>query len=140
MDFSSAVAFLILASTAISSASSSAAMRRRVCRRCGGDARTRASPDLTGGDVAFRLSSQEFCEQGLEPVDGLDPPAGKRFAPVGEHPVRIDPNDDVLGLRRDRQRICCVASEGGLLGVAWAGSRGGVRAAPDVPGGSRDAE
>jgi hypothetical protein len=54
--------------------------------------------------------------------------------------VRIDPNDDVLGLRRDRQRICCVASEGGLLGVAWAGSRGGVRAAPDVPGGSRDAE
>ncbi|MEO5665222.1 MAG: hypothetical protein ABIR39_18310 [Nocardioides sp.] len=33
---------------------------------------------LAGGEVAFRLSWQEFCEQCLESVDGLDP-SGERL-------------------------------------------------------------
>jgi hypothetical protein len=45
---------------------------------------------LSGGDVAFRLSWQEFCEQSLESVDGLDPPAGECFAAVGEHPQCLE--------------------------------------------------
>ena len=36
--------------------------------------------------------------------------------------------------------IGCVAFERGPLGVACTGSRGGIRAAPDAPGGCRDAE
>ena len=91
MALSSAVDFLILASTATSSASSSAAMRRRVF-----PAMSRGRTDgehglgLTGGEVAFRLSWQEFCEQRLESVDGLDPPAGQCFTAVGEHPQRLE--------------------------------------------------
>ena len=45
---------------------------------------------LTGGDVAFRLSRQEFGQQRLESVDGLDPAPGQCFASVGEHPQRLE--------------------------------------------------
>jgi hypothetical protein len=41
--------------------------------------------DPAGGGVAFRLSWQEFSQQGLEPVDGLDSTPGECFAAVGEH-------------------------------------------------------
>ena len=88
---SSAVAFLIFASTATSSASSSAAIRRRVL-----PAMSRGRTDgehrlgLTGGDVLLRLPRKQFGQQRLEPVDGLDPPPGQRFAAVGEHPQRLE--------------------------------------------------
>ena len=45
---------------------------------------------LPGGDVAFRLSRQEFCEQGLESVDGLDPAPGQGLATVGEDPQCLE--------------------------------------------------
>jgi hypothetical protein len=44
----------------------------------------------TGGDVAFRLPRQEFYQQCLEPVDGLDPATDECFAAVGEHPQRLE--------------------------------------------------
>jgi len=111
---SSAVAFLILASTATSSASSSTTMQRRVL--LGDVARTDAGEHHLGlqrGDVAFGLTRQQFGEQGLEPVDGLNTPPGQRFASVGEHPQRLElPIDlqDTQSLNsdsndRDRVRI-----------------------------------
>ena len=91
MAFSSAVAFLTFASTATSSASSSAAMRRRVFPAMSrGRTRGEHRLGLTGGDVAFRLPWQEFCEQRLESVDGLDPPTGQCLTAVGEHPQRLE--------------------------------------------------
>ncbi len=45
---------------------------------------------LTGGDVAFRLSRQEFCQQRLQSVDGLAPATSQSFTAVGEHPQRLE--------------------------------------------------
>jgi hypothetical protein len=83
-----------LVSTTTSSASSSAAIRRGlpgdVSRSNAGQHRL----GLTGGDVAFGLSWQQFGKQRLESVDGLDPAPGQGFASVGEHPqcleLRVD--------------------------------------------------
>ena len=85
------MAFLIFASTAISSASSSAAMRRRVL-----PAMSRGRTDgehllgLPGGDVPLRLAWQEFGQQRLESAHGLDPATGERLAAVGQHPHRLE--------------------------------------------------
>jgi hypothetical protein len=45
---------------------------------------------LAGGEVTFRLPWQEFSQQCLESVDGLDPAPGECFAAVGEHPQRLE--------------------------------------------------
>ena len=120
MALSSAVAFLILASTAISSASSSAAMRRRVLPAMSrGRTRGEHRLGLAGGDVAFGLPRKEFCQQRLESVDGLDPAPGECFAAVGEHPQRLElpvelQHPQGLGADRDgRDRV-------GIVGVGLA--------------------
>ena len=53
--------------------------------RTGRDAVTHHIPALSGC-----LSWRQFWEEGLEPIDGLDPAPGERFAAVGEHPQRLE--------------------------------------------------
>ena len=38
----------------------------------------------------LRLSREQFGQQRLEPVDGLDPTPGQRFTAVGQHPQRLE--------------------------------------------------
>ncbi len=85
------MAFLILASTAISST-----------RLLGSDATPGLAGDVAGtdagehrlglqwGEVLLRLTGQQFSEQGLEPVNCLDPAAGQGLAAVGQHPQRLE--------------------------------------------------
>jgi hypothetical protein len=43
-----------------------------------------------GGEVSLALAGDEFAEQPLEPVDGLDSSVGQLVAAVGEHPQRLE--------------------------------------------------
>ena len=45
---------------------------------------------LQGGQVTFCLAGDQFGQQPLEPVDGLDPATGERFATIGEHPQHLE--------------------------------------------------
>ena len=59
----------------------------------------------------LRLPRQQFGQQRLEPVDGLDPAPGQRLAAVGQHPQRLElavelQHPQVLGADRDdRDRV-----------------------------------
>ena len=69
---------------------------------------------LTGGEVAFGLPRQEFREEGLKPVDGLDPSAGECFTTVGEHPQRLSP-PSTCNTRRVLVRTATIAIECGVV-------------------------
>ena len=99
---SSAVGFLIFASTATSSASSSAAMPAAgLAGDVAGADRGEHRLGLTGGDVLLRLSREQFGQQPLEPVDGLDPAPGQLLAAVGQHPQRLE-----LAVERQHPQAC----------------------------------
>jgi len=89
--FSSALILFNFASTATRSAISSAAIRRRVLpatsrgRNVGQHGR-----GLGGGQVAFALTRQQFAQEALQPVDGLDPLPGELVTAVGEHPQGLE--------------------------------------------------
>ena len=104
---SSAVAFLIFASTATRSASSSAAIRRRVLPAMS-RGRTVARIALACRAVRsfLALAGDQLGQQPLEPVHGLDPQPGQLVAPVGEHPQCLEltvpgQHAQVLGADRD---------------------------------------
>jgi hypothetical protein len=72
---------------------------------------------LTGGDIAFRLSRQQFCEQSLEPIDSLDPPASQCFTAIGEHPQRLE---FTVELQHSQGR-CAHSNGGDRVGVVGVG-------------------
>ena len=58
------------------------------------------------------MPRKQFCEQGLEPVDGLNPAPGQCFAAVGEHPqgfelpVELQHAQGLGAHGDDRDRVC----------------------------------
>ncbi len=88
---------LDLFSTATSSASCSAASRRRVFPASRG--RTEARIALACKAVmSFLALPGQLRQQPLQPVDGLDPLPGQLFASVDQHPQRLEL--DVVGSTR----------------------------------------
>ena len=77
-------------STATSSVSSSAAIRRRVFPATS-RGRTVASIRLACPVVMsfFACPGSSFRQQGLQPVNGLYPPTAQRLSPVDQHPQRL---------------------------------------------------
>ncbi|GGO70458.1 hypothetical protein GCM10012276_09080 [Nocardioides deserti] len=62
---------------------------------------------------------QEFCQQRLESVDGLDPPTGQCLTPVGEHPQRLElPVEPQHPQARRADCDCC--DRVGIVGVGLA--------------------
>ena len=81
MVLSSAVAFLIFSSTAITSG-----LAGYVAWADGREHRL----GLAGGDVAFGATRQELSQQGLESAYRLDATTGECLAPVCQHPHRFE--------------------------------------------------
>lgn len=121
----SVLAFFILASTGMSPASSSAAIRRRVFPSMsrGRTESSIASVCPVCGDVLLRLSRKQFRQQGSEPVHGSHPTPAQGLTSVHQHPQRLERTEgqhpQALGTHRDlRDRVPVVGV--GLAGVPGA--------------------